>query len=921
MPDPSSTRDSVAAMIAAEGDWLRRVARRLVDETNADDLAQEVWLTCLHAPPQTDSARPWLQTVATNHLRDTWRSDQRRARREDVASTSHLPSAESPEDAAASRQLRTLLLLEIEALADIYREILVLRFFEDRSTPEIARILGLPPGTVRRRLKEGVDRLRASLDRQHGGRHAWMRAIVPFAAAPAGGTSAPAAPTGATGGRSVLGVGLGVASLTALVVTGLFVTELPWPNSSSSSGVRAEGKLKHPLPRFFPSPAATEGEAASAATGVEGSVALRDGRPVAGAQVTLTELARRSNVRTQTSSSDGDFTFADVPPGRYRIVALANEGFAAAEALVDARGADGATTATTTHARLVLAGETAALSGRVFDATTGASLDAVRVSAVGYVGGGVDKYATKSDASGRYRLLLPRGRRYQIIATREGHTPTNAFPVVAGDTTVDLPLPSNTEISVRLIDDLTGRPIPAGTLTLSRLRPDGAPEVDTVSAMEAPGLFRLSMSAGTYRLSAQSGVRFGAIPPRFFGAGKKTHLDLPLARATALHGRVVGGAGEGLARVEIHATVRAPETHLNLTSRATTDESGHYQITDLPMGVELELEARAPGHPRTTLRLAATALTAGQLPDLRLDQEARVEGRVLDVDGAPAAGVTVRALWRRSTAGPAAIPADETTTTISDENGRFRFTGLPAAELFIAAADHDGAAAAHGPDRVGVGEQLAVDLTLAPAAWVSGRVQFDDGSPAGGVVVEGSLLGNPAAAILVANTVADADGTFRLGPIAVPDDNAGRGGRLALRLGWRPLYLWTPRRFEPLPPHEELITSGEVRSNLVLTVPRIDSRIAGRVLDHSGNVVANALVDVSIQLQDGGVERERRTFSDAAGHFDLRNLIPGRHRVCVWSFRFPTVCRDGVEADGPPIDVVLPEEVPALHFGAILGPK
>lgn len=50
-------------------------------------------------------------------------------------------------------------------LTEPYRSTILLRYSEGMEPTEIARKLGLPPGTVRWRLKRAMDRLRAEIER------------------------------------------------------------------------------------------------------------------------------------------------------------------------------------------------------------------------------------------------------------------------------------------------------------------------------------------------------------------------------------------------------------------------------------------------------------------------------------------------------------------------------------------------------------------------------------------------------------------------------------------------------------------------------------------------------------------------------------------------------------------------------------
>jgi RNA polymerase sigma-70 factor (ECF subfamily) len=52
----------------------------------------------------------------------------------------------------------------LSALSHKLREVVVLRYFEDLSSPEIGSVLGIPEGTVRFRLMIARQRLRPLLD-------------------------------------------------------------------------------------------------------------------------------------------------------------------------------------------------------------------------------------------------------------------------------------------------------------------------------------------------------------------------------------------------------------------------------------------------------------------------------------------------------------------------------------------------------------------------------------------------------------------------------------------------------------------------------------------------------------------------------------------------------------------------------------
>ncbi len=170
------------ADLLREAGWLRGLALRLVrDEAQADDVVQETWRRALEKPPRDRGALPaWLARTARNAAFEEHRRDgRRRAREARVARPDHAPATD---DIVARTELHRRLVDALLALDEPFRSTLLLRYFDDLSTPEIAKRNGVPAATVRTRLKRGLDRLRLRLDAEHDGRrHAWVLSLVPWA--------------------------------------------------------------------------------------------------------------------------------------------------------------------------------------------------------------------------------------------------------------------------------------------------------------------------------------------------------------------------------------------------------------------------------------------------------------------------------------------------------------------------------------------------------------------------------------------------------------------------------------------------------------------------------------------------------------------------------------------------------------------
>ncbi len=84
-------------------------------------------------------------------------ADERRQAQE------NLPTRDpSPADETMRREAAEKLKLAVEALPEKHQRVVLLRFFEDASLPEIAGVLGCSVGTVKSRLHYALEKLRAA---------------------------------------------------------------------------------------------------------------------------------------------------------------------------------------------------------------------------------------------------------------------------------------------------------------------------------------------------------------------------------------------------------------------------------------------------------------------------------------------------------------------------------------------------------------------------------------------------------------------------------------------------------------------------------------------------------------------------------------------------------------------------------------
>lgn len=167
--------------LLAHTGWMRALAQSLLrDAGAADDVVQDATVAALlHAPARERELAPWLSRVVRNFARRRRRGERRRADREAQAGA---PEPESgPADTLERLELQQTVVEAVRAIEEPLRTTLVLRYFEGKTSAEIARVQRVPAGTVRWRLARGLAELRAKLDTRFGSRASWALLFAPFA--------------------------------------------------------------------------------------------------------------------------------------------------------------------------------------------------------------------------------------------------------------------------------------------------------------------------------------------------------------------------------------------------------------------------------------------------------------------------------------------------------------------------------------------------------------------------------------------------------------------------------------------------------------------------------------------------------------------------------------------------------------------
>ncbi len=169
----------------ARAAWVRSLALAIVRDANqAEDVAQDAWLAFLRSRPDCDSSLVgWFRVVIRNLVRTGSRHSNRRSDRSIDAAQPEPQVDADPALALERLETQEALLRAVRELAEPYRTVVLLRWFEGLLPVEIARRTGAPLRTVHTQTSRALAMLRERLDRRaRGDRSSWMSAWLPLIA-------------------------------------------------------------------------------------------------------------------------------------------------------------------------------------------------------------------------------------------------------------------------------------------------------------------------------------------------------------------------------------------------------------------------------------------------------------------------------------------------------------------------------------------------------------------------------------------------------------------------------------------------------------------------------------------------------------------------------------------------------------------
>ena len=138
------------------------VSRRTQNRAAAEDITSEVFQHALASLGRFEWRGvpfvAWLFRIASNAVADRWREDSRE---------SHDPPADVPDTRELEELERRVILFQlVDRLPDVQRQVIQMRFVEEKSIREIAAALGRSEGAVKQLQLRALENLRKGMGRR-----------------------------------------------------------------------------------------------------------------------------------------------------------------------------------------------------------------------------------------------------------------------------------------------------------------------------------------------------------------------------------------------------------------------------------------------------------------------------------------------------------------------------------------------------------------------------------------------------------------------------------------------------------------------------------------------------------------------------------------------------------------------------------
>ena len=157
----------------------------LKNEDDAQDIVQDTFIALINSYDSIrdkDKILPWLKKVAANRsLNRLTRTKTDNVEDEFFDTVETVPEDFLPDSLVESKETRRIIMDIIEkSLSEDIRKTLILFYFDEMSTKEIAEILGVPDGTVRRRLNFARNKIKKEVEKYEEDNDTKLFMVVPF---------------------------------------------------------------------------------------------------------------------------------------------------------------------------------------------------------------------------------------------------------------------------------------------------------------------------------------------------------------------------------------------------------------------------------------------------------------------------------------------------------------------------------------------------------------------------------------------------------------------------------------------------------------------------------------------------------------------------------------------------------------------
>ncbi len=154
---------ALEAVYRRYGDLVYTLCCRTLDESRADDVTQEVFISAWRGRKRFDPAKGslagWLVTITKNRIIDNIRAEKRHSERRSGEEPAEIPTGAEIEQIAE----RLMIAEALRRLPERTRRVIEMHYFEGWTHSEIAQKASLPLGTVKSTIHRGLGKIRYQL--------------------------------------------------------------------------------------------------------------------------------------------------------------------------------------------------------------------------------------------------------------------------------------------------------------------------------------------------------------------------------------------------------------------------------------------------------------------------------------------------------------------------------------------------------------------------------------------------------------------------------------------------------------------------------------------------------------------------------------------------------------------------------------